>query len=247
MGQSLPRISPDRIERLQEKKKIHECGVGGGGGSGGGPNRWEQGGPRLERTKNTISTDEDFQLRQQCTWAGKTTTMKRCDVYFIECVGPEISFAYLPEMRTDAPAHRILQIPPSFVNSTDICMLYHELCRRIYASDLINGSTRPGDVESDVCLWITPYIEIRMERNMHGVMERRVIKGSRRGRLRHRTLLVKWMLECSDWQEQLARNFWGLPKRGVGRDVTLPWFSLEVEYRPSECSPLAWLTLFFGI
>lgn len=250
----------------------------GGGGGEGGP-------PRLSRAKNTIivvvavapAGAEDFPLRQQCTttWAAAAAaaTMKRCAVYPIESVGTEVSFAYQPEVRMDVQAHRILHIPSALANSTDICMLYHELCRRIYAADQEGGQSgssgsgrgRNGGEEeeedeedddeegvsddgdydeddenspclpTDVCLWIAPYVEVRMERNMNGVMQRRIVKGSRRrGRLRNRTLLVKWMLECSDWQEQLARNFWGLPKRGVGRDVTLPWFSLEVEYRPSK-------------
>lgn len=237
MGQSLPCIS------------IPWCGRGGhGDGCGGEGWRWRwrrwsskwrpadapHQGPRLSRTRNTLLSDAGPAFPR--TWAGQqpAATMKpRCAVYYIEYVGREVSFAYQPEVRLDVQTHRTLHIPPAFVNSTDICALYHELCRRIYEADQSSDAARPEDRETDVCLWITPYVEIRMERNMNGVMERRVVKGSRRGRLRNRTLFVKWMLECSDWQEQLARNFWGLPKRGVGRDVTLPWFSLEVEYRPS--------------
>lgn len=219
MGQNLPRTFA-RIGQLKAKMQ----------------DRQPKQDLHLEGTKIVaISTDADFQLRQQCAVAGETAAgSRRCGVYYTKCIGAEISFAYLPEVRMKTQAHRILQISLSFVHSTDLCRLYHELCRRIYAADQTSELAKPGNSESDVCLWITPYVEICIERNMHGVMEKRLVKGSTGTRLRNRTLLVKWMLEISDWQEQLARNFWGLPKHGIGRDVTRPWFSLEVEYRSSK-------------
>lgn len=180
--------------------------------------------------------DADFMLRQQCTWLGKPEPVLPKAFVSVEYLeGEEISFAYNPEMCIEAKSHCVLTIPPSVVNSDNICTLYHELCRRIYTDEKANKSTSPGGTANDICIWIKPYAEIRIERNIHGIEQRKIVKGAAGGtRLRGRMLLVKWMLDNSDWQEQLATRFWNLPKQGVGRDVTLPWFMLEVEYKTSK-------------
>ncbi|KAI5845134.1 hypothetical protein DFP73DRAFT_43687 [Morchella snyderi] len=126
-----------------------------------------------------------------------------------------------------------LDVPPEIADSGSAWVIYRHLCGLIHKHERAMGLfAESWEEETDIYLWIKPYEEPIVERDMNGVLQRSIRKATKKpSRLKGRALFVQWMMENSDWQEQLVLHYWNLPRKGFRGETLLPWFTLEVEYR----------------
>ncbi|KAH0612858.1 uncharacterized protein H6S33_009238 [Morchella sextelata] len=172
----------------------------------------------------------------KCNGALKSTFSTYTKIKLNVRPGAAIKFTFTPRgylMFLSKNYVETLDVPLEIVGSDSAWVIYRHLCGLIHKHEQAMGLfAEPWEKETDIYLWIKPYEEPIVERDMNGVLQRRIRKATKKpSRLRGRTLFVQWMMENSDWQEQLVLHYWNLPRKGIRGETLLPWFTLEVEYR----------------
>ncbi|KAH8155585.1 uncharacterized protein LAJ45_00595 [Morchella importuna] len=183
-----------------------------------------------------VQTEIGPRYFSKCNGALKSTFSTYTKIKLNVKPGAAIKFTFTPRsylMFLSKNYVETLNVPPEIVSSDSAWVIYRHLCGLIHKHEQTMGLfAESWEKETDIYLWIKPYEEPIVERDMNGVLQRRIRKATKKpSRLRGRTLLVQWMMENSDWQEQLVLHYWNLPREGTRGETLLPWFTLEVEYR----------------
>lgn len=192
--------------------------------------------PKKKQILKGVQTEIGPRYFSKCNGALKSTFSTYTKIKLNVKPGAVIKFTFTPRsylMFLSKNYVETLNVPLEIVGSDSAWVIYRHLCGLIHKHEQAMGLfAESWEKETDIYLWIKPYEEPIVERDMNGVLQRRIRKATKKpSRLRRRTLLVQWMMENSDWQEQLVLHYWNLPRKGTRGETLLPWFTLEVEYR----------------